>query len=114
MKPHDVPSTGELVEAVREWLQSDVLAATDGRLQYHTRVAINVLSIVERELALGATHEEAHLDRLRTLGVADDAALAAAIRSGELDDRLPEIRALVWQSVRDKLAVANPRYLASS
>jgi hypothetical protein len=109
-----VPSTGELVEAVREWLQSDVLAATDGRLQYHTRVAINVLSIVERELALGATHEAAHLDRLRTLGVADDAALAAAIRSGELDDRLPEVRALVWQSVRDKLAVANPRYLASS
>ena len=88
MKPHDVPSTGELVEAVREWLQSDVLAATDGRLQYHTRVAINVLSIVERELALGATHEQAHLDRLRSLGVADDAALAAAIRSGELDDRL--------------------------
>ena len=113
MKPHDVPSTGELVEAVREWLQSDVLNATDGRLQYHTRVAINVLSIVERELALGATHEETHLDRLRILGVADDAALAAAIRSGELDDRLPEVRALVWQSVRDKLAVANPRYLTS-
>ena len=114
MKPHDTPSTGELVEAVREWLQSDVLGATEGRLQYHTRVAINVLSIVERELALGATHEAAHLDRLRSLGVADDAALAAAIRSGELDDRLPEVRALVWQSVRDKLAVANPRYLSSS
>jgi hypothetical protein len=114
VKPHDVPSTGELVEAVREWLQSDVLAATDGRLQYHTRVAINVLSIVERELALGATHEEAHLDRLRSLGVADDAALAVAIRSGALDDRLPEVRALVWESVRDKLAVANPRYLTSS
>ena len=113
MKPHDMPTIGELVEAVREWLQGDVLAATDGRLQYHTRVAINVLSIVERELALGATHEKAHLDRLRSLGVADDAALAAAIRSGELDDRLPEVRALVWQSVRDKLAVANPRYLAS-
>ena len=114
MKPHDVPSTGELVEAVREWLQDDVLAATDGRLQYHTRVAINVLSIVERELALGATLENAHVDRLRSLGVADDAALAAAIRSGELDDRLPEVRALVWESVRDKLAVANPKYPTSS
>ena len=113
MKPHDVPSTGELVEAVREWLQSDVLAATDGRLQYHTRVAINALSIVERELALGVAHEEAHLDRLRSLGVADDAELAAAIRSGELDDRLPEVRAVVWESVRDKLAVANPKYLTS-
>ena len=114
MNPHDVPSTAELVEAVREWLQRDVLEATEGRLQYHTRVAINVLSIVERELVLGATQEIAHLDRLRTLGVADDAALAAAIRSGELDDRLSEVRALVWESVRDKLAVANPKYLRSS
>ena len=113
MKPHDVPSTGELVEAVREWLQTAVLAATDGRLQYHTRVAINVLSIVERELALGATQEAAHLDRLRSLGFADDAALAAAIRAGELDERMAEVRALVWESVRDKLAVANPKYLTS-
>lgn len=114
MNPHDVPSTGQLVESVREWLESDVLAATDGRLQFHTRVAINVLSIVERELALGAAQCAAHLDRLRALGVADDAALAAAIRSGQLDDRLIEVRALVWQSVRDKLAVANPKYLTSS
>jgi hypothetical protein len=113
VKPHDLPSTAELVEAVREWLQNDVLAATDGRLQYHTRVAINVLSIVERELALGVEQEEAHLDRLRSLGVADDAELAAAIRSGQFDDRLPEVRALVWESVRDKLAVANPKYLTS-
>ncbi len=114
MKPHDVPSTGELVEAVREWLQSDVLSATDGRLQYHARVAINVLSIVERELALGPMQQDAHLDRLRSLGVDDDTALAAAIRSGELDDRLAEVRAVVWESVRDKLAVANPKYLPSS
>lgn len=114
MNPHDVPSTAQLVESVREWLEGDVLSATDGRLQFHTRVAINALSIVERELALGAEHRTAHLDRLRTLGVADDTALAAAIRSGELDDRMVEVRALVWQSVRDKLAVANPKYLRSS
>jgi hypothetical protein len=114
VNPHDVPSAGELVEAVREWLQNDVLAATDGRLQYHTRVAINVLSIVERELALGATQQVAHLERLNSLGVADETALAAAIRSGELAGRLDEVRALVWEAVRDKLAVANPTYLESS
>ena len=28
-----------------------------------------------------------------------------------LDDRLPEVRELVWASVRDKLSVANPKYL---
>ena len=113
MNPHDAPSAGELVESVREWLERDVLTATEGRLQYHTRVAINVLSIVERELVLAASHDAAHIDRLQALGVADDAALAAAIRSGALDDRLVEVRALVWQSVRDKLTVANPRYLTS-
>jgi uncharacterized protein DUF6285 len=114
VSPHDVPSTAQLVESVREWLEGDVLPATDGRLQFHTRVAINALSIVERELALGPAHHAAHVDRLRTLGVADDAALAAAIRSGELDDRIDEVRELVWLSVRDKLAVANPKYLRSS
>ena len=113
MIPHDAPSAVDLVEAVREWLQRDVLAATDGRLQYHTRVAINALAIVERELELGAVQRAAHLDRLERLGVADDAALAAAIRSGDLDDRLDEVRNLVWHSVRDKLAVANPKYLTS-
>jgi fructose 1,6-bisphosphatase len=111
--PHDAPSAGELIEAVREWIERDVLAATEGRLQYHARVAINVLSIVERELTLGESQHAAHADRLRVLGVGDDAALAAAIRSGELDDRMDEVRALVWQSVRDKLAVANPKYLSS-
>ena len=113
MSPHDRPSAGELIEAVREWLERDVLAATDGRLQFHARVAINALSIVERELLLGPAHESAHRDRLLVLGVADDAELAAAIRSGEFDDRIDEVRDLVWDSVRDKLAVANPKYLSS-
>ena len=113
MKPHDRPSTGELIESVREWLERDVLAATDGRLHYHARVAINALSIVERELVVGADQQAAHHDRLHSLGFADDADLASAIRSGDLDDRMPEVRDVVWQSVRDKLAVANPKYLAS-
>src|SRR4051812_14154033 len=111
--PHDAPSAGQLVESVREGLQRDVLASTEGRLQYHARVAINALSIVERELAVGVDQQAAHAERLRVLGVADDAELSAAIRSGALDDRLDEVRDLVWQSVRDKLAVANPKYLSS-
>ena len=45
--------------------------------------------------------------------MADDAELAAAIRSGALDDRYDEVKAAVWAGVRDKLAVANPRYLES-
>lgn len=113
MSPHDVPTAEQLVESVREWLERDVLPATEGRLQFHARVAVNVLAMVERELAVGEQQADAHAARLEQLGCADDAELARRIRDGDLDDRLPEVRELVWASVRDKLAVANPKYLAS-
>ncbi|MGB8860700.1 MAG: DUF6285 domain-containing protein [Ilumatobacteraceae bacterium] len=111
MNLHDMPSAEELVEAVREWLERDVIAGTTGRLQFHARVAVNVLAMVERELRLGGDQAVAHAGRLEQLGCADDAELAQRIRSGELDGRLEEVRAVVWADVRDKLAVANPKYL---
>jgi hypothetical protein len=109
---HDTPSAAQLVESVREWLERDVLAGTTGRLQFHTRVAVNVLAMVERELRLGHGQAVAHAARLAQLGCADDAELAARIREGALDDRLDEVRELVRDDVRAKLAVANPKYLA--
>ena len=111
MNPHDMPSAQELVEAVREWLERDVLTTTSGRVQFHTRVAINVLGMVERELEVGQAQAAAHEARLAQLGCADEADLAARIRNGELDDRLPEVRDVVWATVQDKLKVANPKYL---
>ena len=104
--PHDRPTIAEMVEAVREWIASD---AEPNR--FHARVAANMLAIVERELAMGEEHARVHRERLDRLGVGDDAELAAAIRSGALDDRAAEVRDLVWASVRDKLAVSNPAYL---
>jgi hypothetical protein len=101
----------ELVESVREFLEVDVFEATEGRVQFHTRVAVNVLRMVERELALGAEQAAAHEARLSALGYADDAELARAIRSGALDDRWNEVRDALAASVRDKVAVANPKYL---
>lgn len=111
MIPHDSPSAAQLIESVREWLERDVLTSTSGRVQFHTRVAINVLAMVEREMQIGTAQAQAHAARLAALGCADDAELAARIRNGELDDRLLEVRETVWAGVRDKLAVANPRYL---
>ena len=109
--PHDAPDARHLVEAVREFLESDVLGATEGRVQFHTRVAINALRTVERELAAGVEMAASHEERLLRLGFADESDLAAAIRSGALDDRYDEVKAAVWDTVRDKLRVANPKYL---
>ncbi len=107
---HDAPTAAQLVEAVREFLEGDVMAATEGRVRFHARVAGRVLAIVERELAAGDGAARAHAARLAALGVADDVELAAAIRSGALDDRWAEVAAAVRATVADKLAVANPGY----
>jgi aminoglycoside phosphotransferase (APT) family kinase protein len=108
---HGRPTVGELVEAVREFLERDVMTGTEGRLQFHARVAVNALKIVERELELGGAMAAAHEARLATLGYADDAALASAIRAGKLDERIDEVTAAVQASVLDKVLVANPKYL---
>jgi len=109
--PHDAPTAQQLIESVREWLERDVLGETTGRLNFHTRVAINVLAMVERELELGPQQAADHAARLDALGFADDVALAAAIRAGDVDAS-PELRDAIHASVRDKLRVANPKYLA--
>ena len=110
--PHDAPTAVELLESVREWLGRDVIPSTDGRLRFHARVAANVLGMVEREIELGPAQEIAHSERLTRLGVTNDAELAAAIRNGEFADRAVELRAELRDSVLDKLAVANPGYIA--
>ena len=108
---HDVPAAAQLVEAVREFLERDVMAATEGRVQFHTRVAMNVLAMVQRELEMSGPQLDAHAAGLARHGVADEAELAAAIRSGALDARIDEVRAFVTETVRAKVEVANPRYL---
>jgi aminoglycoside phosphotransferase (APT) family kinase protein len=108
---HDVPSAAELLVAVREWVEGDAREATTGRVQFHTRVVANVVSILERELASGPAMAAAHSARLAALGAASERELADRIRAGEwsVEDRavLDAVRA----TVVDKLAVANPKYL---
>jgi hypothetical protein len=109
--PHDAPSLAQMVEALREWMERDVISGTTGRLQFHARVAKNMLAMIERELEVGAAHATAHAARMANLGCSDDADLARRIRTGELDDHYERVRTAVEASVRDKLAVANPGYL---
>jgi hypothetical protein len=109
--PHDRPTAVELVEAVREFLERDVVPATEGRVQFHTRVSVRALAMVERELAAGDRLTAEHQLRLECLGVESDEELAAAIRSGALDEQPEAVRRAVMASVVDKLRVANPDYL---
>ena len=111
--PHDEPTAQQLLESIREWMERDLLAGTEGRLHFHTRVAINLLAMVERELELGAQQAIDHAERLAALGFDDDRGLAAAIRDGGLVDDpaiAAGVRDAVQASVLAKLRVANPKY----
>lgn len=109
--PHDRPTAAELIESVREWLERDVAPSVDGRLSFHTRVAMNSLDIVLRELAAGNDMTQRHEDVLASLGVSTDAELSAKIRSGELDGSLARVLNSLAPVIEDKVRVANPKYL---
>lgn len=114
----DRPTAAELVQAVREFLEHDVMASsTDRRVQFHARVAANALGMVERELTSGRELVDAERVRAAALLGHDDEVellereLAARIRDGSLDDRVDAVRDHVRATVREKLLVANPGYL---
>ncbi|GAA2905162.1 hypothetical protein GCM10010517_71320 [Streptosporangium fragile] len=109
--PHDRPGHLGLLTAVGDFLTSEVADTDDQRLRFHALVAANALRIAQREALLADTCAKAHRRRLTALGCTDDAALAGAIRSGALDDRLGDVVTAVADTVIDKLLVANPGYL---
>jgi len=108
--PHDLPTAEQMLAAVGDWLSNDLIPTLDGAQRYHARVAANMLSIVGRELQFGHDHRRTHLARLAEFGVADDAELATAIRTGQMDDRLDEVAVAVKACLLDELSVNNPGY----
>lgn len=95
---HDRPTPQELAEAVREFLEAEILPVLeDHRLRFRTLVAINGLGIAERELWATAEPRQ------------EDWELARRIRAGDVPE---DAVALLKERVARKLRVSNPRALA--
>ena len=128
----DRPTYSELLEAVQGFLETDVVPALDGPKKFHARVAANVLAIVRRELASADAQWRGEWERLNVvLGATEPlpadqaelrrrlrgrtAQLCERIRAGEADTSpwRTAVLAHVRQTIIDKLAVANPKYLGS-
>jgi Domain of unknown function (DUF6285) len=118
---HDRPTAAELVDAVTEFLERDLQPALEGRLAFHTRVAVNALRIVEREIELGP-----ELDARRAAGLREllgDAAtegettrelevdLARKVRDGSLDARRSELVDYLRATLRLQLDIVHPGYV---
>jgi len=105
---HGRPTAAELIAAVAEFLETDVRDSTTGQVNFHARVAANVLRIVERELLVDSADDVN--EALADIGFDDEAQLAAAIRSGALDDRSDQLHSALRTLVSHRLSVAHPGY----
>jgi aminoglycoside phosphotransferase (APT) family kinase protein len=91
------PAATELATAVREFLETEVLPATeDQRLRFRTLVAMNALSIVARESPPPHPPDPGELELARRLRAGD-------LRDGDLD--------ALSQAAEARLRVASPRFL---
>jgi hypothetical protein len=112
----DRPHAPELLRAIREFLAADVLPKLEGRTQFHLKVAINSLAILERETTHGAKADAAELARLKALLGRDgslpelNAELARQLRAGLRDETDAALMAHLHATIADKIAISNPKW----
>jgi len=118
--PFDRPTKTELIQATQEYLQQSIRPESSHEPHktstFGTRIASNILKIVERELTLGeALNQQEHI-RLQQLldmqGSLDELnqSLALAIREKRITYDDPNLRQHLQQTSLGKLSVDNPKY----
>ena len=115
--PNSIPKTTVLLQAAMKYLETELMPTLAGYHRFQTRVTVNVLNTVRRELELRCSQAEAEHSRLvAMLGHDGDVEalsreLAERIRSGAISIDDPALRAHVRQSLADALAINNPKWL---
>lgn len=110
-----IPAAGELIEAVAGFLEQELLPGLQGRQQFNTRVCINALRIVQRELTQ-AVPAQGEAELRRRLGAASGSLdelvieLAARIRNGGVAVDDPALLKLLRALTQARLAVDSPKY----
>ena len=98
---HGRPTAVELLDAVRSHLGDEIAPLLEGAPAFSLRVVDRALATVQREVERAGVAPP----------VADEAALAAAVRAGEVDPD-DDLRAAVRAAVVERLrSVANPKWL---
>jgi hypothetical protein len=122
----DRPNTNELSDAVREFLELEVLpTVADARLKFRLLVAMNALNMISREVNLEESNLLTEFSSLKHLLGNDlpnpdsfsslkavtfelNAELSSRIRLGNVPEN---IFAHLEEVTRAKLKISNPRYL---
>jgi Domain of unknown function (DUF6285) len=115
--PESIPKAAVLLEAAVKYLETELMPTLAGYHRFQTRVTVNVLNTLRRELELRGAQADAERSRLvAMLGHDGDVEalsieLAERIRAGAISIDDPALRAHVRQSLADALAINNPKWL---
>jgi aminoglycoside phosphotransferase (APT) family kinase protein len=96
--PQGEPSNREMIEAVREWIETDIKPKAQGHDKFQAVVAMNALGILMRDLDAGIR--------------AEDKALSDAILDGSRDVSEAGLLARLRRQAIDKCAVDSAKYPA--
>lgn len=111
-----VPDTPALLQAAADYLEGELLPTLPDYHRFQTRVTVNLLRLVERELRLAPAQQQAEAARLRALtgrdGTLDElnAALAEDILVGNVTLTDLELRQHLQQTLRETLQIHNPAW----
>ncbi|MCE7903755.1 MAG: hypothetical protein DYH20_14240 [Gammaproteobacteria bacterium PRO9] len=116
--PLNPPSRLQLFDIALEVLEREPDQEAGGAAAYEARIALSLLRLIRRELALGdAFLEEEHRRLAALLGTPGDLAalndaLCGQLRRGERDIADPRLLQHLRITTLAKLAIDNPRYSA--
>ncbi|MDH5737957.1 MAG: phosphotransferase family protein [Gammaproteobacteria bacterium] len=115
----DMPRVDELLVSVRDFLREDLMAATEGRLNFLSRVASNSLDIVLRQWQLGAQARERERMALSDFygkRTADSDLesmkwdLVRSLRDGTQSLADEKLKTYLRNAVVNQIAIDQPRY----
>jgi len=117
--PRSIPTASTLLSAAVKYLQDELMPTLSGYHRFQTRVTVNVLNMIRRELELGRSHESAEERRLTALvghdGPMDalNGELCDLIRTDRINLEDPILRDHLRQSLAEALQINNPKWTIS-
>jgi hypothetical protein len=115
--PRSIPDASTLLSAAVKYMEQELMPTLAGYHRFQTRVTVNVLNIIRRELDLRQTYESTEGVRLRAI-VGHDGPVDALneelynlIRTDRVDVNDPAVRSHLKQSLSDALAINNPKWI---
>jgi hypothetical protein len=118
--PSSLPDAPTLLGAAIKYLEDELMPTLEGYHRFKTRVTINVLNTIRRELELHEQQStEEHARLIKLLGHQGhlhslNAELAEKIRTGAVSSEDKQALDHVWQSLHEALTINNPNWPTKS